>query len=538
MRHIVESKSYRDARGVRREQRTILGRFRGGKLVPVMATVVRGSEGGMLSQSITMELDPIAGRLLTPTTGELFAVAVPVQAMHALKHPEADYAGLTDVIREELLSGSPIFTTEVENILSQRCGVNPRSVAGFKRVSEAVRLAHNCGVNFLRLRKYHKATQVLAASTAITPAIISQTVLDRFNGVLDPDDRINGQVELELAGQAKVYGLGFNTSEINPTSSTNTTVIESGSDARVYPRSYSAQAHAGAGAGAAQLQIEVGTSGAVPNIFADLNQVFGGGISLADMYNAETKDRLTRMLQKMAEENPQYGEEMVLRYAHGLSVDVGKTPFLIHNQAAEFGRQIIPATDTAGVQNDVMRSDMMLVMNFNAMIPKTELGLIIVTFAVLKPDETISSQPHPFLSEPWGLDNFIADELALDPVAVTMRELYSDVPQAQENTISMYTGLNALKSTYVHYGMARNLDPNTVANKTAIWQLDIPLSVTPDAILYPENLSHYPFADQNAEVVTYTVSSTLTLQTPMVMGPTPVETLAIIDGENIFGDQE
>lgn len=523
--------SYQNARTTRRESRTITGRFRGGKLVPVMATAVRGNEGGMLSQNITLELDPIAGRLITPVYAELFAVGVPVQAIDALKDPEADFAGLTEVIREKLLSGNPLFGLENETEVSQRCGVNPRSIGGVKKVNEMVRLAHNAAVNFLRLRKYHKASLLLANSTAITPAIIGQTVLDRFNGVLDPDERINGSVELALSGQAPVKGIGFIqqpfVNSAYPLRETGDTVAGSAEPTAQHTNTVNSFA----------MKYKTVGGNHFPDVTADLDAVFGGNVSLADFYNAETKDRLTRVLQKMAEDNPQYGEEMVLRYAHGLSVDTGKTPILIHNEAQQFGRQIIPATDTTGVENDIMRSDMMLMLNFNAMIPKTELGMIIITFAVLKPDETISSQPHPFLSDVWGVDNFVADELALDPVPVTIRELDADCTSGQESTVAMYTGLNALKATYVHYGLARNLDPETVANKTAIWQLDIPLSVTPDTILYPEDLDHYPFADQLAQVCTYTVNSVLTLQTPMIMGPTPVETLAILDGQNIFGEE-
>lgn len=70
-----------------KESRTIAGRFRGGKLAPVMAVGFKGNEGGMLSQTAIIELDPVAGRLITPVTGQMFAVYVPVQAMAALKNP-------------------------------------------------------------------------------------------------------------------------------------------------------------------------------------------------------------------------------------------------------------------------------------------------------------------------------------------------------------------------------------------------------------------------------------------------------------------
>lgn len=486
---------YQSVRNVRRESRTLVGRFRGGKLAPIMAVPVRGNEGGMLSQSITLELDPIAGRMITPITGELVSVFVPVQAIDALKSPEADYAGLTEVLREKLLSGNPLFGLENESELTKRLGVNPRSVAGQKKVNEMVRIGHNAAVNFLRQRKYVKATLLSSTNMAVTPALISQTILERMNGVLDPEDRVNGMVQFQTGTiTAPLSGV---LPVVNPVSPT------------------------------------VDLAGGVANL-TGLNV---GTVSLTDFYNAEKQDAIVRTMRQIVDENPQYGEEILLRWAHGLNVDNGRIPFVIAERTMQFGRNIMPATDSAGVIADVMRSDMMLQIGFNVPIPATELGGIIITFASIKPDETISSQPHPFLSDVWGADNFVADEMALDPVPVTIRDLDSDCLSAQESTVALYTGLNAIKQTYVSYGLNRQLNPTTVANKTAVWQLEVPMSVTPDTILYPETLEHYPFADQAAEVCTYVVTSQATLKTPMIVGPTPVEELAIIETEDLFEDQ-
>ncbi|MBW7921367.1 MAG: hypothetical protein H3C51_04620 [Rubellimicrobium sp.] len=523
--------SYQSTRNVRRDSRTLVGRFRGGKLAPVLAVPVRGNEGGLLSQQITLELDPIAGRMITPITGEVISVFVPVQAIDAIKDPDADFAGLTEVIREKLLSGNPLFGLEAEGEISKRLGVNPRSIGGVKKVNEMVRLAHNAAVNFLRVRKYVYATKLLANNTAITPALISQTVLDRFNAVLDPDDRINGSVQLDIPNMSLPVTFPASAPEIRSTSGgalqKGKTLSTGSSDGKL------AQVNMGAETAASTGNAYVAYSGVV----AALNGAEAGAVSLTDFYNAETRDRLTRTMRQIVDDNPEYGEEMVLRWAHGLSVDTGKTPFVIYQEQRAFGRSIVGATDKVGVEDDTMRSDMMLMMGFNVPIPKTELGGIVITFACLKPDETISSQPDPFLSDVWGVDNFVADELALDPVPVTIRELDSDCASGDEATVTMYTGLNQLKATYVHYGLNRHLDPNTVENKTAVWQLEVPLSVTPDTILYPQNLSHYPFADQNAEVCTYVVSSNAVLQTPMIIGPTPVEELAIIGEADIFDEE-
>lgn len=532
--------TYQNARNRRRHAVTRTGRFRGGKLVPVMAVAVRPSEGGMLSQSITMELDPIAGRLITQMEGELYSVAVPVQAIDAMKNPEGDYAGLTEVIREKLLTGNPLFGIEEEGEISKRCKVNPRSVGGVKMVNEAVRLAHNAAVNFLRQRKYVYAALLSSTNTAITPALIGKTVLERMNGVLDPDDRINGSFNLSFPTvKLPVDGIGISASDNTPLGTSTGNVKESGTDSWVPYNGQWATAHDGV-----NLKVRTNTTTGVkyPDVSVTLNDAVSANLSLVDMYNAETRDRLTRAMRQIVDDNPQYGEEMVLRWSHGLSVDTGKTPFLLAEERAVFGRDMVQAMDKVGIEDDVMRSDMALQLSFTVPVPKTELGMIIITFATVKPDETLESQPDPFLSDVWGADNFVADELALDPVPVTIRDLDANCSAGQENTVVMYTGLNALKQTYVSYGLGRYLDPTTIENKTAIWQLQIPLSVTPETILYPDYLDHYPFSNGGTEanpteVVTYTISTQAMLATPMIIGPTPVEELAVIGASDVFEEE-
>ncbi|WP_380059023.1 hypothetical protein ACFE33_15850 (plasmid) [Falsihalocynthiibacter sp. SS001] len=201
---------YMRPRTIRREAQSLAGRFRGGKLAPVMAQVFQGSESGILKENITMELDPIAGRMVTPVTAEIVAVYVPVPAIDALKNPDDDLPGNTEAIRQKLLSSTALFGVEEEGEISKRLGVVPRSVSGTKYVNEAVRLAHIVAVNHLRKRKYVNAEQLDASSMDVTPAILGQTVLDRLNGVLDPEDRVNGAVNFE--GKLPVSGVGVGAS--------------------------------------------------------------------------------------------------------------------------------------------------------------------------------------------------------------------------------------------------------------------------------------------------------------------------------------
>lgn len=517
---------YQRPTSTRRESRTIAGRFRGGKLAPLMAHAFRESESGMLSQNVTFELDPIAGRMITPITAELISVYVPVQAIEALKYPEEAYAGNAEVIRDKLTTGEPLFGLEDESEISQRLGIVPRSIGGVKKVNEAARLAHNCAVNFLRRRKYVSAVQVLADNMGVTPAIIGQTVLDRLNGVLDPEDRVNGAVELEFGSvNLPVVGIG-NMAESTAAGPIND-IKEAGGEVRNYPFGINGTNIA--------LEVSEGVHGE-PQIYAKLEGADAGSVSLTDFYNAELMDALTREMRNMIDANPEYGEEMVTRWAHGLSVETGKQPFVIYQNSATFGQQYRKATDGASL--DVAQSDLATMLRFTAPIPKTELGGIVITFGVLKPDETIASQPHPFLSDAWSAINYVSDELARDPVPVTIRELDGDCEEADENTRAMYVGHNGLKKAYINYGFNRHLDLTTVEAKTAIWQLEVPMSVTPESVIYPDDIEHYPFADQLAEVCTYTCGSQAIVTTPLIFGPTPVEELAVIETDDIFEDAD
>lgn len=506
---------YQQTRNTRRESRTLVGRTRAGKLAPALALAVRPGEGGIVSQTVTLELDPIAGRMTTPITGEIVSVMVPVQAIDALKDPLADYPGMTEVLREKMRSGAPLFGLENETEISKRLGVNPRSIGGVKKVNEMARLAYICAVNHLRMRKYVKAVLLLASETGISPAVIGMTVLERLNGVLDPEDRVNGAVQLDL----QAVNLPIKSDQI----------ASIGTTAKVPSNGLTANPTLDANG-------NYDWTSQTNKIWAEMGGVNAGNVSLTDFYNAQKMDTLVREMRQLVDDNPQYGEEMVLSWAHGLSIDTGKVPFVIAERSEVFGRQIVPATDSAGVVADTMRSDMMLQLSATVPIPKTELGGIIITMITVRPDETLASQPHPFLSEPWGADNFVADELSLDPVAVTIRDLYSDCTAGQESTVALWTGLNALKQTYIHYGLNRHLDPNTVENKTAIWQLQTPLSVTPESVLYPAVLDHYPFSDTLAEVVRYQITANQVMQTPMIIGPTPVEELATIETADVFDE--
>lgn len=501
--------NFQEPKRTRRQWKGNTGRFRGGKLVPVMFHAVRESEGGLIQQKVAIELDPIPGRLISEITAELYTIFVPLQAMDMIKDPAGAYAGITDVVRDKLLSSTPLFGTEPEHTLSRIAKVNPKSVAGVKRVSETVKLAYNAAVNMLRQRIYYNATLLPYTNTAIAPAIYSKTVLDQINGVLDPEDRVNGAVALQLPNLNLPT---FLADRVVATDSLAQYVSVKGSDQSLYVGSAITEAN---------------------KIYTRLNNVVAGNVSLDDFYNAQTMDRLAREMDQLMRDNPTFGAEMVVRWAHGLSVDAGRTPFILAERRTTFRKSMAGAMDSSGVTDDVMRTDGSVLIDISVPIPRTELGGVIVTLIAIKPDEKLAAQPEPFLSEVWTHQNYVADSLALDPVPVTVRDLWSDCAQAAETNVVAYTGLNALKEMYVDYGFARSVDLALVDNKTAIWQVHVPLSVNPDNVNYPDYIDHGVFAyggtqASPADVATFTMQSIQTTPTPMIVGPTPVEDIPVL----------
>lgn len=503
------------------EDRHVGGRFKAGLLAPVMAHKVKGSEGGMLTQRAFFELDVIPGRLMSNIFGELISVYVPLQAIHELKNPDADYPGSSDVIRHELAQGNAVTALEPENEISKRLGVNPKAVSGVKYVDESARLAYLAAVNFLRRRKYVKAAQVLATETAILPAILSKTVLDRLNGVLDPEDRVDGAIDLQ--GKIPISGLAVGTAAMTVGPQGGLQDTQDGGI--TYGDTYRSNL--------TDIFLRAVETDGRLDVYADLG-VGVTDISLRDFFRAELQDKLVREMRKFVDMNPEKGEEVVTRWAMGLSLDIGREPFVIYENKVALTNNVTRPMDGASIDN--VRTYPSSGLTFTAPIPATEFGGIIVTMMTVKPDEVLSSQPHPLLTEAWRADNFVADEMALDPVPVKNRDVDSDVLIGAEDTTVFYGANNGLQRTYMQYGWNRHLDTNDVAAETSIWQLEVPASVTPETVLYPTPLPQTPFADTLAEVCTYGIKSMLTVGTPTIFGPSPVEELAAIETADVFED--
>ena len=523
---------YMRARSEREETRTIAGRIRGGKLVPIMAQPFLGNEGGIVRQAISVELDPIAGRLLTEITMQVHSVFVPLLAIEVTKDPDNEYSGNTELMREKLLSASPVFGLEDETSLSKHMNIVPQSINGEKRVGEASRFAAIAATNYLRRLLYVNAHQLPNTRTSVSPALLGSTVLSRFNAVLNPEERVNGEVSIEGSIPVKGIGKVYRADTNNSGNETDLSVLEAGGA----PHAQTFDKSSMVGTGNARQQFAVRTDDfGRPEIVGDFTDG-GATMSIDQLYTAERMDAITRELRQIVDDNPEYGEDMISRIAHGLYVDSGRQPFLLYEREHVLQNALQRAMD--GENLDVTQSNVGGAMEFAVPVPASEFGGIVITFLSVKPDETLASQPHPILSDVWSGRNHLADEMAIDPVPVTIRQLNSECAASEENQIAFYTSNNEMYRSYRHHGWSRALDTSTVAAKSAIWQVEVPLSVTPGSVIYENDLPHYPFADQEADVVQYTITNNSIVQTPLIYGPPVIEELAVLEEDDIFEENE
>ena len=162
------------------------------------------------------------------------------------------------------------------------------------------------------------------------------------------------------------------------------------------------------------------------------------------------------------------------------------------------------------------------------------------TFVSVKPEEVIAHQPHPVLTEPWEIDNVAAQELAIHPVPVTMRQLDTYVAPEDEDRVAFWVGPQHFRRSYENYGYNRGVDETTVDHKSSMWRYAIPLSVTPGSVVYPDDIDHFPFALNGPDdpAVHYSCMSSVSIASPTILGPSPIEELDILDSEDVFQENE
>lgn len=499
--------------------------------MPVAAVPFHPGEGGVISQTIGAEMKPIAGRLVSDILMSVVSVYVPTLAIDKALNQDPTKAGNAEHLRATLAAGTSLFPLGPENDITKRLAIEPIKIGGVLKTSTATHVAHNIAVNYLRRRMYHAATEVALTSTAITPALLSSTVLDRFNAVLVPEDRINGSVTLE--GQVPVTGIGFRSSSVGTAPQGPLLSREANASTKSYAKALSTEGTLASNAGAhsnVNLIIEQDPDKpGWPKIVADFDMGSNQSLSLKQFYLAEAQDKLIREFGRIMRERPYDGAKFIQRAVHGLELDTGTMPYVVFERSVALGAGVKSGMD--GPSLDVMQTNTDAEMSFTRVVPRSEFGGIVITFLSIKPEEVVSGQPHPGFSKEWGVINLAADDLRIDPEPVIRRQLDSSVPTVNENDVMFWVGPNHFEREYDRYDWSRDVDVLTVDHKSARWRYQIPIGVNPGNIVYPPDIDHYPFQlnGPTDPACMYIIKSVAEIGSPLKLGPTPVEDMQFID---------
>lgn len=506
-------------RRLRRHTNVHFGGMNAVKAHPLAAQKFLPDEGGMVETNLQVMLAPVSGFMRSKAYLDVYQVFVPYQAIELLERDDLQDAGVTEMTKRRLMAGETI-QLEVENDVSKAMNIKPRSIGGVKKVDRTVRLAYIAACNHLRRAAYHKATLALKTTTAILPATLTANVLERLNGVLEPESLIDGAIS--LTGEIPVKGIGFTvgshyspeaTAQVRETGDANAKTVEGW-----HADGASTAGHIGL---FIQSQDDIST---FPSIFADLGST-PQNLTLRDMMESQELDRLIRELAGLVKKDPHHGEEVVARALYGLTVDFDATPQVLYHRRVPLTAQHQRPMDGPSMHQVTGHFEAQI--SSNVIVPRSQLGGQLVTIAMVKPLEVLSDQPDPLQTEAFTLTNRVIDETTLEEQLLTRADLESDLLAAEEDTETFWVGHNSLKFEYETQG------PNDAMAYqqemlSAMWVYQIPTSVSSDNVVYPVNgIDMYPFGLWNGAHAEYTIRQQATVSTPMAKGPNPVERIQL-----------
>lgn len=482
---------------------------------PLSICKFRPDEGGTISTQLSVKLAPVSGYMRSKAYLDVVQIAVPYQAIEKLELDTQDDAGVTEMARRRLMAGEGIGL-ETEGDITRAANIHPRSIGGQKKVTKTARLAYIAAVNHMRKFAYFAAELAPKTETAILPAILTANVLDRFNGVLDPEKLVDGAIN--LTGELPVKGIGVGADGL-------------GFEVGHTPRIAGGVTHTGT-------YKRIGDMHNVDSIFVEEDPEHGGfpkitvdmsgssEITLRDMIESQKLDGLVRQFAGMIKDDPINGEERVERALYGLSVDYDHNCQVLYRKVHELTAVHQRPTDGASI-NDVS-AHFEYNGSFATVVPRSELGVQLVTLASLKPIETLSKQPDPAQTENWALVNRIHDETQLDEVLLSRADLESELSAADEDQSVFWVGHNQLKHDYATQG-PNDQQVYGVEMKSSMWQYEIPSSVTPTNVSYPaEGVEMYPFFNWNGAHAEYTIAQVAAISTSLAKGPNPVERIQLL----------
>jgi hypothetical protein len=491
---------------------THFGGLEAAKAHPLAICRFRPDEGGTVSTALDVGLAPVAGYMRSKAYVHVSQIFVPYQAIEKMELDTQEDAGVTEMTRRRLMAGEGIGL-EDEGVITKAANIHPKSIGGAKRVTKTARLAYLCAVNHLRKVAYYNATMVAKTETAILPAILTANILDRFNGVLDPERLIDGAIN--LTGELPVKGISKRTQNFGAAHQGYGSGGENTDYASSSPMSNASQDYI------FEVEEDPANPG-YPNIRVDMDGA--SEVTLRDMMESQKLDDLIREFAGMIKKDPINGEEVVARSLYGISVDFDHNCHSLYDQIHELTAQHVQPTDGPSV-NDVS-GHFKLKTRIGTVVPRSELGGQLVTLVMVKPLETLSKQPDPAQTEAWQLVNRVHDETELDEQLLKRSDLESDLAAQDEDQDAFWVGHNSIKHNYATQG------PNAqqtaaVEMQSSMWVYEIPTSVTPSNVNYPETIDMYPFFNWNGAHAEYTISQVAAISTSLAKGPNPVERIQL-----------
>ncbi|MEM9422707.1 MAG: hypothetical protein AAF986_09415, partial [Pseudomonadota bacterium] len=346
----------------------------------------RPDEGGTVSTDLNLKLAPVNGYMRSMAYAHVVQVFVPYQAIEKLELDTQDDAGVTEMSRRRLMAGEGIGL-EDEGTITKASNIHPRSVGGAKRVTKTARLAYICAVNHMRKYAYFAATEAPKTETAILPAILTANILERFNGVIEPERLIDGAIN--LTGELPVKGIGVNTTATFP----NTwDTKETGGNTE----NYAGTGFVRSTSDSLVLQVEEDPANpGYPRIVADTSGA--SELTLRDLIVSQKLDGLVRKFAQMIQDDPINGEEVVERALYGISVDYDHNCQVVYNNV--FPMKAIHSRPMDGPSVNDVSAHFELDKRIATIVPRSELGGQLVTLCMIKPVETLAQQPNPSQTE-------------------------------------------------------------------------------------------------------------------------------------------
>lgn len=531
--------AFNGKRRLRKWSNTHYGGMEAAKEWPLAMCAIRPDEGGTIQTNLNVKLAPVAAYMSSSAYVDVKQIFVPYQAIEKMWLSEQEDAGVTEMTRRRMEAGQVVGLAGTSDI-SRACNIHPKTVGAHAngdlqlRVSGTVYRAYNCAVNHLRKVAYHKAEQLGDTDVSIAPAVLTANVLDRYNGVNDPEKLVDGAIN--LTGELAVTGIGRLETDGDGAipEESNVSVVEH--DGTV--KTYDSAAWAGRDDTSQSFFVELGDNAPhAPQLKVGLSGA--DEISLRSMIESQKLDRLVRYFAKLIEQNPTHGEDMVARAIQGLSVDFDSDCQVVYRKVFELTPKHYRPTDGDSINE--ISAHYQLDTSFATMVPRSELGGQLVTLVSVKPLETVGKQPDPFQTSNWELVNRIHDETQLDEQLVVRGDLESAVDAADKDQPVFWIGHNGLRHDYVT-ACANEHETPQVQLQSSMWEYQIPTGVDETNVNYPEDFAQnhmYPFYNWNGPHAEYVISQRALISTHLAKGPDPVERIQLLaDDPSLVHEEE